>query len=62
MDNENDSNSICEEPRIYYSTSLNFGVGAIFSERNAKSYIKNNISFIPVSAHNNNFSLYNTIV
>ena len=60
---ENDNNSICEEPKIYYySTSTNFGVKAIFSDRNIKSIKKYNLSLTPSSANNNKFSLCNTIM
>ena len=61
---ENDSNSICEEPQIYYySSSSNFGVGAMFSERNLKTYkaYTMDITSCP-DKNNNNFSLYNTIM
>ena len=63
-DVENDSStSFCEEPIIsYYSSSLNCGVSAIFSHRNQKPYKQYNMSFTPSSIHNNNFSLYNTIM
>ena len=60
---ENDNSSICEEPKIYYySTSSNYGVKAIFSDRNIKSIKKYNLSLTPTSFNNNNFSLCNTIM
>ena len=65
IDLENDSNSICEEPKIYYySSSSNFGVGVKFSERNKKIQKAYNMDFSQCSSKNNNnhFSLYNTIM
>ena len=64
LDIENDNNSICEEPQIYYySTSSNFGVGAMFSERNLKTYKPYTMDITPFpDTNNNHFSLYNTIM
>ena len=64
LDIENDNNSICEEPQIYYySTSSNCGVGAMFSERNLKTYKPYTMDITPFpDTNNNHFSLYNTIM
>ena len=66
FDIENNSNSICEEPEIYYySTSSNIGVGAKFSDRNKKIQKSHNMDYSTHSSSNNNkynFSLYNTIM
>ena len=60
---ENDNSSFCEEPKIYYySTSSNYGVKAVFSDRNNKSIKKYNLSLTPTSSNNNRFSLCNTIM
>ena len=66
FDIENNSNSLCEEPEIYYySTSSNIGVGAKFSDRNKKIQKSHNMDYSTHMSSNNNkynFSLYNTIM
>jgi len=61
---ENEKNiSFTEEPIIsYYSSSLNLGVGAMFSSRNPKSFKYTHFSFTPSTSNNNKFSLCNTIM
>jgi len=61
---ENEKNiSYTEEPIVsYYSSSLNLGVCAIFSNRNSKSYKHSHFSFTPTNSNNNKFSLCNTIM
>ena len=53
--------SSVEPPVSYYSSSLNCGVTAIFSNKEIKSLRKMNSLFTPVSPKNN-FSLCNTIM